>query len=114
MFSKNKWETAGFQRLLISDRKSTRLNSSHLVISHDVFCLKKKKTRHIIDAIPCERLDPISLSRPGAAGLAYAADSHSLRRAPPGGAARGGRGVFFLINRPHPGSPPFPPPRPLR
>src|SRR5256885_3673524 len=27
------------------DRKSTRLNSSHLVISYAVFCLKKKK-RH--------------------------------------------------------------------
>src|SRR3989454_1341415 len=28
-----------------TDRKSTRLNSSHLVISYAVFCLKKKKTR---------------------------------------------------------------------
>src|SRR5205807_3415944 len=28
------------------DRKSTRLNSSHLVISYAVFCLKKKTTRH--------------------------------------------------------------------
>src|SRR5256885_12878413 len=29
------------------DRKSTRLNSSHLVISYAVFCLKKKKSlRH--------------------------------------------------------------------
>src|SRR2546426_7373049 len=28
----------------IKDRKSTRLNSSHLVISYAVFCLKKKKT----------------------------------------------------------------------
>src|SRR2546426_6703248 len=27
------------------DRKSTRLNSSHLVISYAVFCLKKKKKR---------------------------------------------------------------------
>src|SRR5256885_12030396 len=27
------------------DRKSTRLNSSHLVISYAVFCLKKKKER---------------------------------------------------------------------
>src|SRR2546426_5835798 len=27
----------------ITDRKSTRLNSSHLVISYAVFCLKKKK-----------------------------------------------------------------------
>src|SRR5256885_11420888 len=30
------------------DRKSTRLNSSHLVISYAVFCLKKKK-RHADD-----------------------------------------------------------------
>src|SRR5256885_7125601 len=29
------------------DRKSTRLNSSHLVISYAVFCLKKKKTNPI-------------------------------------------------------------------
>src|SRR5256885_4090194 len=29
---------------LAEDRKSTRLNSSHLVISYAVFCLKKKKT----------------------------------------------------------------------
>src|SRR5256885_12190490 len=28
--------------MLPSDRKSTRLNSSHLVISYAVFCLKKK------------------------------------------------------------------------
>src|SRR5256885_11956037 len=28
---------------LDTDRKSTRLNSSHLVISYAVFCLKKKK-----------------------------------------------------------------------
>src|SRR2546426_5642918 len=49
------WQSAGrdglFQRLLfigsrwhrVLDRKSTRLNSSHLVISYAVFCLKKKK-----------------------------------------------------------------------
>src|SRR5256885_6705617 len=29
-----------------SDRKSTRLNSSHLVISYAVFCLKKKKKEY--------------------------------------------------------------------
>src|SRR2546426_6523842 len=28
------------------DRKSTRLNSSHLVISYAVFCLKKKTYKH--------------------------------------------------------------------
>src|SRR2546426_6866291 len=32
-------QTMGVKR----DRKSTRLNSSHLVISYAVFCLKKKK-----------------------------------------------------------------------
>src|SRR5688500_19724261 len=32
---------------LAQDRKSTRLNSSHLVISYAVFCLKKKKQKHI-------------------------------------------------------------------
>src|SRR5256885_4345765 len=37
---------ARWRTLLLSvleDRKSTRLNSSHLVISYAVFCLKKKK-----------------------------------------------------------------------
>src|SRR5256885_691140 len=37
------WETGGNQFLYEGDRKSTRLNSSHLVISYAVFCLKKKK-----------------------------------------------------------------------
>src|SRR5256885_12534216 len=32
----------GRQGFLPRDRKSTRLNSSHLVISYAVFCLKKK------------------------------------------------------------------------
>ena len=30
-------------RYKVRDRKSTRLNSSHVVISYAVFCLKKKK-----------------------------------------------------------------------
>src|SRR5256885_3871411 len=30
------------------DRKSTRLNSSHLVISYAVFCLKKKKKKTVV------------------------------------------------------------------
>src|SRR5947208_10797279 len=34
--------TAG--RRVLRDRKSTRLNSSHQIISYAVFCLKKKKT----------------------------------------------------------------------
>src|SRR2546426_3168893 len=34
--------------ILATDRKSTRLNSSHLVISYAVFCLKKKKKHNTI------------------------------------------------------------------
>src|SRR5438132_9911541 len=33
------------------DRKSTRLNSSHTVISYAVFCLKKKKTLEHLESI---------------------------------------------------------------
>src|SRR5256885_6845024 len=36
-------ETCEFIKDVYGDRKSTRLNSSHLVISYAVFCLKKKK-----------------------------------------------------------------------
>src|SRR5256885_5014548 len=35
-----------------ADRKSTRLNSSHLVISYAVFCLKKKKEFEHFDEAP--------------------------------------------------------------
>src|SRR5436190_18402312 len=34
------------REMLAEDRKSTRLNSSHTVISYAVFCLKKKKTKN--------------------------------------------------------------------
>src|SRR5256885_12008027 len=37
------------------DRKSTRLNSSHLVISYAVFCLKKKKFLESIKVPPIAR-----------------------------------------------------------
>src|SRR5256885_13168861 len=43
----------GMEGTGLLDRKSTRLNSSHLVISYAVFCLKKKKKyqqhAHIVD-----------------------------------------------------------------
>src|SRR5256885_5203097 len=40
-----------------ADRKSTRLNSSHLVISYAVFCLKKKKN---IPAMPAYLIGSIA------------------------------------------------------
>src|SRR5256885_11653972 len=39
---------SAYTRRLLADRKSTRLNSSHLVISYAVFCLKKKKKKRSI------------------------------------------------------------------
>src|SRR2546426_3413857 len=47
------------------DRKSTRLNSSHLVISYAVFCLKKKKQGllHDLDSYGTEPR-PAELSHP--------------------------------------------------
>src|SRR5436309_13620137 len=36
---------AGTERIRRKDRKSTRLNSSHVKISYAVFCLKKKKKK---------------------------------------------------------------------
>src|SRR5256885_7109357 len=55
--------------IVVLDRKSTRLNSSHLVISYAVFCLKKKKKKsHYVYLKPeknklleSELLDPIIL-----------------------------------------------------
>src|SRR5438132_8764285 len=50
-----RWKDGTFQPsasriMAVSDRKSTRLNSSHTVISYAVFCLKKKKNnKHIND-----------------------------------------------------------------
>src|SRR5204863_4870396 len=35
----------GEERIIFTDRKSTRLNSSHVEISYAVFCLKKKKKK---------------------------------------------------------------------
>src|SRR5260364_86344 len=54
------------------DRKSTRLNSSHQIISYAVFCLKKKKT---------ERLFPNLLRERDAASVG-ALNAHLLQYAP--------------------------------
>src|SRR5256885_12524803 len=48
----------GHHLLEDGDRKSTRLNSSHLVISYAVFCLKKKKKKNNYRR-PLNRLDSL-------------------------------------------------------
>src|SRR5215472_18224709 len=52
-----------------TDRKSTRLNSSHLGISYAVFCLKKKKKHGVIAASAGNH----------AQGVAYHAGRHKVR-----------------------------------
>src|SRR5699024_11674193 len=42
------------------DRKSTRLNSSHVSISYAVFCLKKKKTKYSIHELHHRRQNRLS------------------------------------------------------
>src|ERR1039457_7510714 len=44
--SEASWQSVATARPQPIDRKSTRLNSSHLVISYAVFCLKKKNKRY--------------------------------------------------------------------
>src|SRR5690625_5322399 len=46
------------QRVCGRDRKSTRLNSSHVAISYAVFCLKKKKSR---DEFVCDLMFDIHI-----------------------------------------------------
>src|SRR5256885_13210085 len=46
------------------DRKSTRLNSSHLVISYAVFCLKKKTKLPFTIHYPPQRLFSLERSSP--------------------------------------------------
>src|SRR5438034_7962646 len=43
---KPRGSSRGYTRLALRDRKNTRLNSSHTVISYAVFCLKKKKKKN--------------------------------------------------------------------
>src|ERR1039458_7667106 len=96
------------------DRKSTRLNSSHLGISYAVFCLKKKKKQNHSKRSTNRRGSTPNVSAQEPSG--------------PGG----GRGLtvtrnasravsffcffffFFLKDRPPPNSPLFPPPAPFR
>src|SRR5256885_8626163 len=56
---------SGERRTRLGDRKSTRLNSSHLVISYAVFCLKKKKP--IAQSIRAGTLAHVCIAAPAVA-----------------------------------------------
>src|ERR1039457_6761847 len=90
------------------DRKSTRLNSSHLVISYAVFCLKKKKKEKIMHSYmwpQCLRAPLVSSAVRHVTPTQSPADVSSHR------SACGPSAVFFfffLLIRPPPRSPLFP------
>src|SRR3954449_5203006 len=91
----------------VTDRKSTRLNSSHTLISYAVFCLKKKTT---------ESTNPTRTNTP----LAYRQSANTLRRLarPPGSSQNVARALevdgfclvlfFFLMIRRPPSATLFP------
>src|SRR5256885_9877546 len=54
----------GGRRARRGDRKSTRLNSSHLVISYAVFCLKKKKHGALHPSLDEQGAPPPTCVRP--------------------------------------------------
>src|SRR5437773_8608173 len=51
---KNPLERRACSRSHMRDRKSTRLNSSHITISYAVFCLKKKKSSRNSTGLPSD------------------------------------------------------------
>src|SRR3954464_11388675 len=98
--------------LFRSDRKSTRLNSSHTIISYAVFCLKKKQREPKKQKKPLStRLNHHSVTRrrgvvsgsPSVASWVRGALSSFLLYV----------FFFFFKGRPPPKSPPLPPPPPL-
>src|SRR6202035_4251842 len=76
------------------DRKSTRLNSSHLVISYAVFCLKKKKHNLPLPDLRLARAQPL----------------HRAWHEPETCRDRTGKRCFFLNERGPPETSPLPPP----
>src|ERR1039458_9315169 len=93
----------------MEDRKSTRLNSSHLGISYAVFCLKKKK-----EASALRRRRPydeggVSHGTAPRQGVPYHKVAlHQAKVRPTADAI--GVAPFFFNNQGPPRFPPFPPP----
>src|ERR1035438_1840146 len=97
-----------------ADRKSTRLNSSHLGISHAVFCLKKNRAGpsiRIRASVQWPKLAASSkvkgMANRDSLGMPRIVSIGAARCYPPGS-------VFFLSVRRRPGPPLFPCGGPLR
>src|SRR2546426_1560166 len=71
---------ACFKQFSATDRKSTRLNSSHLVISYAVFCLKKKKKKKYSSHHHSNLHAPVAPAHPAdASGVVAAAFTRNIR-----------------------------------
>src|SRR5256885_4617346 len=70
----NRRVTFGFRQ---ADRKSTRLNSSHLVISYAVFCLKKKTVQQAAASQAAQVAPPAALAAAAAPPTTPAGESRS-------------------------------------
>src|ERR1022692_4858297 len=81
-----------------ADRKSTRLNSSHLVISYAVFCLKKEKNSH--GRAPERNSEAVSASDPSCYYRNESLCSAGIWEAGPRGRAGGGSFFFLRFRRP--------------
>src|SRR3954462_408865 len=98
--------------LFRSDRKSTRLNSSHTIISYAVFCLKKKKSGTAVQAGVGTRTDRDLRKCPGARRWRSLPHHHSAchRAHHPNHCSLL---FFFLKERGPPENIPFSPPPPF-
>src|SRR5256885_1132939 len=82
------------------DRKSTRLNSSHLVISYAVFCLKKKKSARLLLRVPLIDLPLLAARTSSLRGLTTSQRAHlawgPCRGSLPASAADEGEGTLRI------------------
>src|ERR1039457_1897952 len=97
--------------MLFRDRKSTRLNSSHLVISYAVFCLKKKTNTEIECMSPQQRRLRVTAYRARAYQRLHAAARVASCLAP--ALMHAFFFFFFFLKTGPPRNPPFFPHPPL-
>src|ERR1039457_6153501 len=100
-------------RHMRADRKSTRLNSSHLVISYAVFCLKKKKNRIVMRGKTDSRTADCGCLSREAEPRTQPPSHLSSPRLVSLPRKHNRIFVFFFKDPPAPPLPPFPQPRPL-
>src|ERR1039457_1233822 len=113
---KSRWPTRYYPRSnreCCVDRKSTRLNSSHLVISYAVFCLKKKIDSVVLPRHIRRRPLPLLLRLQHAQRATGTPPPPSRPHSSSPRTCSSIAFFFFLNAAPPPDISPFPPPTPL-